>query len=64
MKFLVDLTLDGDKWCARIGEDLPSGFAGFGPTPQDAMKMLATDIANQKRPDQTFIEAIEQTQSS
>ena len=29
---------DGDMWCALYGEDLMSGVAGFGRTPQQAMR--------------------------
>lgn len=27
---------DGDKWCALYGEDLQSGVAGFGNSPDEA----------------------------
>lgn len=32
------LSLDGDMWCALMGEDLQVGLAGFGQTPELAMK--------------------------
>lgn len=32
------LSADGDKWCALYGEDLASGVAGFGDTPEQAMR--------------------------
>ena len=28
---------DGNQWCFLCGEDLQSGIAGFGDTPQDAI---------------------------
>lgn len=31
------LTKDGDEWCCMYGEDLMSGIAGFGKTPQKAI---------------------------
>lgn len=32
------LSADGTKWCALFGDDLASGVAGFGDTPEDAMR--------------------------
>ena len=29
---------DGDQWCALYGDDLQSGVAGFGDTPDQAMR--------------------------
>lgn len=34
---------DGTKWCALYGENLMEGVAGFGDTPDEAMK--AFDLA-------------------
>lgn len=31
------LSIDGDQWCALFGDDLQSGVAGFGASPQEAM---------------------------
>lgn len=31
------LSVDGNQWCALYGEDLQSGVAGFGDTPELAM---------------------------
>jgi hypothetical protein len=31
------LSIDGNQWCALYGEDLQSGVAGFGISPQHAM---------------------------
>lgn len=40
----ISLKLDGDQWCALIGEDLQEGIAGFGVTPIDALESLTTNI--------------------
>lgn len=29
---------DGNQWCALHGDDLQSGVAGFGPSPDEAMR--------------------------
>jgi len=36
--FRPRLFQDGDQWCALYGEDLQEGCAGFGATPEEAMK--------------------------
>lgn len=30
--------IDGNKWCALFGENLQSGVAGFGASPEEAYK--------------------------
>lgn len=37
------LTIDGDQWCALYGNDLEEGVAGFGDSPEAAMR--AFDVA-------------------
>lgn len=37
------LSIDGDQWCALYGDNLHDGVAGFGNSPQLAMR--AFDIA-------------------
>jgi hypothetical protein len=32
------LLRDGNQWCALLGDDLQSGLAGFGDTPNEAMR--------------------------
>ena len=32
------VSIDGDKWCALYGENLQDGVAGFGDTPDEAMR--------------------------
>lgn len=31
------LFIDGNQWCAMLGENLMTGIAGFGDTPYDAL---------------------------
>lgn len=31
-----NLSIDGDKWCALLGENLQDGVAGFGSSPDEA----------------------------
>ncbi len=37
----VELTQDGDMWCALVGPNLQEGTAGFGKTQGDALRALA-----------------------
>lgn len=37
------LSADGTAWCALYGDDLQVGVAGFGDTPEEAMR--AFDVA-------------------
>lgn len=41
------LSLDGNKWCALLGDDLQVGLAAFGDSPAEAMR--AFDAAWFKR---------------
>ena len=36
--FKPSLTVDGNQWCALYGKDLQEGVAGFGSSPDEAMK--------------------------
>jgi hypothetical protein len=40
----ITISLDGDKWCALIGENLQDGLAGFGNSPIEAIRALANEI--------------------
>ena len=40
----VAISLDGDRWCALIGENLQEGLAGFGESPVQAIRALANEI--------------------
>lgn len=35
--FRAVLSIDGNQYCALLGDDLQSGVAGFGDTPEAAM---------------------------
>ena len=37
---IISIYLDGDQWCALLGEDLQVGITGFGPTPKQALENL------------------------
>jgi hypothetical protein len=41
---------DGSKWCALYGEDLMNGVAGFGDTPEEAMRDFDHNWMKQKTP--------------
>ena len=41
------LSLDGDQWCALLGENLQTGLAAFGESPDAAMR--AFDLAWNRR---------------
>lgn len=41
--FRPKIYMDGDMWCALYGDDLVRGVAGFGATPEIAMRQF--DIA-------------------
>jgi len=43
-EILISLSLDGDKWCARVGEDLMTGIACFGPDPFTAIGRLNMEL--------------------
>ena len=36
----ITLSLDGNQWCALVGEDLVVGAAGWGDTPVEAIRDL------------------------
>lgn len=36
--FRPKVYIDGDQWCALYGDDLQSGVAGFGVSPDKAMR--------------------------
>ena len=42
--YYLRLSLDGNQWCALIGEDLQEGIAGFGDTRYDAIRALADEM--------------------
>lgn len=40
--FRPSLSIDGSKWCALYGDNLQDGVAGFGDTPDAAMRDFDT----------------------
>jgi hypothetical protein len=40
------LALDGDQWCALMGENLQEGIAGFGYSPKDACTAFIEALDN------------------
>lgn len=40
----INVYIDGDQWYAMLGENLQDGLAGFGDTPQEALRELAYEI--------------------
>jgi hypothetical protein len=51
--FRPTLSADGTKWCALYGEDLQSGVAGFGDTPDKAMQDFDRAWWNEATPEAT-----------
>lgn len=41
----VELSIDGNKWCALVGENLQEGAAGFGDGPMAALRALCDELA-------------------
>lgn len=41
---------DGDQWCALLGENLATGIAGFGATPDEAAKEFDRAWFNARTP--------------
>lgn len=39
----IAIQLDGNAWCALIGDNLQEGVAGFGGTPREALQNLLKD---------------------
>lgn len=37
---------DGSQWCVLAGKDLQSGIAGFGATPELAIREFKLEMAN------------------
>jgi hypothetical protein len=41
--FRPALSIDGNKWCALYGSNLQNGVAGFGDSPDAAMRAFDTE---------------------
>jgi len=44
----VELTQDGDMWCALVGPNIQEGTARFGKTPGEALRVLAAAIETEE----------------
>ncbi len=51
----VEISLDGDQWCALVGANLMEGVAGFGNTPLEALKALCDEFAETPHNLHTYI---------
>lgn len=45
--FRPALSIDGDQWCALYGANLQDGVAGFGRSPDEAMRAFDVEWTNQ-----------------
>ncbi len=41
---MIEVFMDGNMWCALIGENLQVGLGGFGDSPAEALRELANEI--------------------
>ena len=41
---IVEISLDGDTWCALVGVNIQDGVAGFGNTPLGALEALCQEF--------------------
>lgn len=48
LMFKPRLFIDGDQWCALYGDNLQDGVAGFGDTPDKAMRNFDLNWYEQK----------------
>lgn len=48
--FRPTLFIDGSAWCALLGEDIVSGIAGFGDTPDAAMRAFDNAFRTERTP--------------
>lgn len=42
--YQVNVAMDGDSWCAMIGQSLQDGITGYGTTVAEALHDLASNI--------------------
>ena len=48
--FRPTLSVDGNMWCALLGDNLQVGVAGFGETPAKAMYAFDDAFNNERTP--------------
>ena len=41
---MISVFMDGNLWCALLGNNLQEGLGGFGNTPAEALRALADEI--------------------
>ena len=41
---IVEISLDGDTWCALVGVNIQDGVVGFGDTPLEALESLCNEF--------------------
>lgn len=41
---VTQVFLDGNQWCALLGENIQEGIAGFGLSPKEALESLAGEL--------------------
>lgn len=59
--FRPTLSADGTSWCVLLGANLQEGVAGFGDTPDEAMRAFDEAFRNERTPKATRqIRAIEE----
>lgn len=40
----IKISLDGNQWCALVGQNLQEGIAGFADTPLCAIRQLCDEL--------------------
>lgn len=48
--FRPALSIDGNQWCALYGENLQDGVAGFGDSPEEAMRDFDKEFSRKRNP--------------
>lgn len=43
-ELIIKFSIDGNKYCALVGDDLQIGLAGFGDSPLSALSELVDEI--------------------
>ena len=41
---IIEISLDGDMWCALVGANIQDGVVGFGDTPLEALEALCQEF--------------------
>lgn len=62
--FKPTLSVDGDMWCALLGENLVEGLAAFGKTPYDAMLAFDQAFYKERTPAAIRAESTQEAQSA